>query len=951
MNYSESFSEEKGFAKKAAADHGAKNAVDIGEIMRGDTDSLKIDALTKAKWKRMLDLTAQMTECQAAFIVRATQNGAEVLVRGSFGAAADDDLQADAIMLCRTVMAEGKELVIANAEKENRCKEIGKASAFLGYPLFWPQKNVFGVICVIDAHERSFWNWSRELLAQHAESISDELEAQNNKQLLEALNSEHLCGSKVQNGQDECFSKIFNLSPAAIVITAIGDGRIIDANQSYFKLFGFTRKELIGKTGIQLCIFDDPNVRRAISHRLGNGEPVRDYETTLMTKSGETRQVLISVDKTDFCGEPSLISTIYDLSSIIDLKQKLRTINERFSLAARAADMGIWDWNIIEDVIVWDDQMLRLLGIKRKAFSGALAGWLAIIHADDRDTVESKLRKALSGEEEFICEYRTLKPNDEVRYMRTYGNTVHDEQGLPLRMTGVMFDVTDRRNAQMQIRESEERYRSLFHNNNAVQLILDSETGGIIDANSAACAFYGLTSNMMRKIKLWDIDDAGEQMLRERIAQAYAKGADSLDALHKRHDGQLRDMEIFCGRVVMNGQKLLHMIIHDVTERKRTERGLIESENRFRLFVESAPDGVFVEMDGLFAYVNQMALQLFGVENEQKLLGKPVQAFFSKTSRKSISASMRQLNVYKKPLPVVKETIDRADQTQIEVEVSAVPFQLGGEDGALVFLHDISVRRQLEIEKINIEAQLRQKQKLESIGILAGGVAHEINNPVSGIINYAQLIAETPNISDEVAEFGSEIIREGNRIAGIVKNLLKFARQEKQTHSLANVNDIINDTLSLIRTIIRKDKIVLEVELEDALPEIKCRSQQIQQVLMNLITNARDALNARYKNEHEDKKIRLSSTQIDNGSGKWVQIVVEDKGMGIPDDIKDKLFDPFFTTKARDEGTGLGLSISHGIVSDHKGLLFLESEWGQYTRAVLELPVNNGWALTADAEG
>lgn len=120
---------------------------------------------------------------------------------------------------------------------------------------------------------------------------------------------------------------------------------------------------------------------------------------------------------------------------------------------------------------------------------------------------------------------------------------------------------------------------------------------------------------------------------------------------------------------------------------------------------------------------------------------------------------------------------------------------------------------------------------------------------------------------------------------------------------------------------------------------------------MNLITNARDALNARYNDEQEEKKIRISSSWLKNGKGKWVRIVVEDEGMGISEDIKDKLFDPFFTTKSRDEGTGLGLSISHGIVQDHKGLLYLDSECGQYTRAVLELPVNNGWTLTARMEG
>ncbi len=121
---------------------------------------------------------------------------------------------------------------------------------------------------------------------------------------------------------------------------------------------------------------------------------------------------------------------------------------------------------------------------------------------------------------------------------------------------------------------------------------------------------------------------------------------------------------------------------------------------------------------------------------------------------------------------------------------------------------------------------------------------------------------------------------------------------------------------------------------------------------MNLITNARDALNTRYKHEHKDKRIVLSSAYLRRTDGsEWVRVTVEDYGMGIPDDVKDKMFDPFFTTKSRNEGTGLGLSISHGIVQDHHGLLHFETELGKYTRAILDLPVNNGWELSGKAEG
>lgn len=492
----------------------------------------------------------------------------------------------------------------------------------------------------------------------------------------------------------------------------------------------------------------------------------------------------------------------------------------------------------------------------------------------------------------------------------------------------------NRRSIEARIRESEARYHALFHLNDAVQLIVDGETGLISDMNGAARRYYGVADGETRLLR--DID-ASDNKSMAAVAAALEKGTEHFASQHIRFDGRLRDVEVFGGRVSLGERRLLHMIVQDVTERKSIERGLIESENRFRLFVDNAPDGVFVEMDGVFVYVNRMAIGLLGASREHELLGSEVAAYFPGLSQCRALA--------REPRSMVRLALCRPDGGHVEVELSAVSFRLGGEDGALVFMHDITMRRRLETEKLSMEAQLRHKQKLESIGVLAGGVAHEINNPVSGIINYAQLIAEAPGADAEIVEFSGEIIKEGHRIAGIVKNLLKFARQEKQTHSLAQVNDIINETLLLIRTIIRGDHIRLDVALAEELPSVKCRSQQIQQVLMNLITNARDALNARYKDEHEDKRIRLSSAAFTHTDGsRWVRIVVEDHGAGIPDDVKERMFDPFFTTKARGEGTGLGLSISHGIVQDHHGHLYFETDGS--TRAILELPVNNGWKLT-----
>jgi len=253
-------------------------------------------------------------------------------------------------------------------------------------------------------------------------------------------------------------------------------------------------------------------------------------------------------------------------------------------------------------------------------------------------------------------------------------------------------------------------------------------------------------------------------------------------------------------------------------------------------------------------------------------------------------------------------------------------------------------RRQAEEAKQALEAQLLQSQKLESIGTLASGVAHEINNPLMGMINYAELINSRIK-DDTLKEFSAGIIEEGDRVAKIVRNLLSFARQDKESHSPAQIKDIIEASLSLIGSVLRKDQITLSVDIFEGLPSVKCRSQQIQQVIINLLTNARDALNERYPDYNENKIVKISAKPHENDRAGWIRTTVEDHGNGIPEEVVERIFEPFFTTKPRDVGTGLGLSVSYGLIKDHYGELSVESEPGKFSRFHIDLPVDNRWSV------
>ena len=493
--------------------------------------------------------------------------------------------------------------------------------------------------------------------------------------------------------------------------------------------------------------------------------------------------------------------------------------------------------------------------------------------------------------------------------------------------------------------ETEERYRSLFENNHTVMLLTDPGEGHIVDANPAACAFYGYPYATLCSMRIQDIGpQSSNDILNELQRAIHSKRYDFL-CKNQKANGEIVDVEVFSGPLQLDNKTLLFSIVYDVSDRVAAYDALKNSENRFRLLVEGAPDAIFIQTAGKFAFLNQAALKLFAAEHAGELLGTPVMDRFHPDYQAAIRERIMLLNTEKQSVPPMEEIFLRMDGSHVYVDMTAVPLNYKGQDGAIVFARDISERKAFEMKKMELDAQIRQQQKLEAIGTLAGGVAHEINNPINGIMNYAQLILDDVDDGSAPAAYAGEIINETQRVSVIVKSLLQFSRQEKQSHSYASIYDIINQTMSLINTIIKRDQIMLDIALDEHLPDIKCRSQQIQQVLMNLLTNARDALNEKYPEYDMNKIIRIRCSAFLADSRRWIKLTIEDHGNGISADARNKIFEPFFSTKPKELGTGLGLSISFGIVKDHHGRIEVETEEGQYTRFSVVLPVDNGWKL------
>jgi predicted ATPase/signal transduction histidine kinase len=404
-------------------------------------------------------------------------------------------------------------------------------------------------------------------------------------------------------------------------------------------------------------------------------------------------------------------------------------------------------------------------------------------------------------------------------------------------------------------------------------------------------------------------------------------------------------------------------------EHARVHDALREGEARWRSLVDGAPDLIaLINESGEVEFVNRSGMQIAAIAPDGSgARGRMPDLFAGSVAapdwRAAVEAVLSEGVVRELEIEVPQESGRSRWYTArlAPIEIGA-GVEAGVEAGArtvrkaIAIATDISARKQAEADKRGLEAQIRQQQRLESIGTLASGVAHEINNPIQGIMNYAELISTNATQQDVVEEFAAEIICEAERVATIVRNLLAFSRHEGlQPIAATDLGALVERTLSLIHSIVHKDQITLRVVIPPGLPLVRCRGQQIQQIIMNLVTNARDALNTMFGGYDGGKWIEIRAEQLfhvehadhvehaaDCG---WVRLTVEDLGPGIPAKILPQIFDPFFTTKGRDQGTGLGLAVSHGIARDHGGELSVDSAPGRGTRFFLDLPAAGGEVL------
>jgi PAS domain S-box-containing protein len=526
----------------------------------------------------------------------------------------------------------------------------------------------------------------------------------------------------------------------------------------------------------------------------------------------------------------------------------------------------------------------------------------------------------------------------------------------------VCRNITERRQAEDALRESEDRYRTVIEG--AHDMIQSVALDGSINfVNQAWLDALGYTKADLPKLNLVKVIHPASLPHCREMFERVIKGepANNVQATFLTRDGREILVEGNAApRYIGDKVVATQGIFRDITERKNMEKQLQEkneeldaqneelkaineelqateeelqhSQERLERMFESATDGIVVTtLDGTVLKVNERAAQMIGYTSEDELLGKSCFDCVAPGDHQKMAKNMQK--VIKEGLIKRQEyTLRKADGTEFPAELSTniIKDASGNAIGLITIARDITERRQAEEREDQLQQELNLASRLASIGQLAAGVAHEINNPLTGVIGFSHLMLSR-DIPDDMKQDLQVIHSEAQRVAKIVENLLVFAHQRKTGREYVNINDIITRVLELRAYEMKVNNIEVEKQLDPELPLTVADAGQFQQVFLNIVLNAEY-----FMTKANNKGQLVVKTEKTNGN---IRISFTDDGTGIIPENLDKIFNPFFTTKEVGKGTGLGLSICHGIITQHQGRIYAQSQPGKGATFVIELPI------------
>lgn len=699
-------------------------------------------------------------------------------------------------------------------------------------------------------------------------------------------------------------------------------GNILDVNPRTLEIGGCKRREVVGKNFMELFStfnFDRSRLLSAFQNIL-SGEDLSNIDWVISNKKGE-QQILLArashvIKEGDIIGINVMLEDVTDRRkaerALIESEKKYRDVVER-------ANDGVV---IIQDKLVKfiNKRGAEVIGYKSEELIDS--PFIDYVFPDELTKLIELYKQRMAGE--TIDVYETiLKHRDGHKvYVEINGGLI-DYDGNPADLA-IIRDVSERKKVKSELEESEKKYRNLVEQSLQGLVIIQGFPPQIVFANPA---FVQITGYEMGELLTLSSEEVQVMVHPQYRTVVWKRIRDCLDGKSPppryelriiRKDKTVCQLEMFINRIEYHDNPAVQIGFVDITDSKLAEEAIRESEAKYSALVENSMDGIIIIQEGVLKFVNNSSMNLTGYTIDE-MIGENFLKFVAEDYREMVTKRYIDRMAGKSVPNIYEIVLIRKDGDMFPVELNISLIDYKGKLADLVFVRDITERKRTE-------EQLIQSAKLAGIGTLASGIAHEINNPLAGIMGYAEIISDEKNL-EMTRRYAKEIINNTERASHIVKWLSRYSRQAKSSDiSDVDLIEVMDSSLEAIKHSRKSDQIEIIKDYQ-RIPTIKGNHSELQQVFMNLLSNAMGSL-------VDGGKITLSTTMSDE----FVEVKVYDNGVGISKENLKRIFEPFFTTKDTGRGSGLGLYVTSMIVRRHHGKIEVESEQRKGTTFTIKFP-------------
>ena len=716
------------------------------------------------------------------------------------------------------------------------------------------------------------------------------------------------------------------------------DGTIIAWNPGAENLFGYSASEAVGKPIEMLLPPERANEESAILARIKCGERLEHFETVRLQKDGKRVDVSVTIspirDRRGTIVGASKIA--HDISGRKCAEEQLRKSEERFSKAFRQSPLAIViSTEEDERYLDVNESFLKMVGCERADVVGRTASQL-MFWAQPSLRIDL-LRQLQAGGKMTDVRVQFKTSTGEIRDAELTWEPIEVEGQHCL--LAFIRDITEQMRSEKRLRE----YERVVEGLEDMIVVVDRDYRYII-ANRAFLSYRELESKQVIGHRVDDVleKDTYEAVVKAKMDECF--GGKVIRYELKFSYPKLGERALLVSYFPIAGPtgiERIACVLRDITERKQAEEELRKSEDRFSKAFRQSPLAITIstEADGMYLDANESFLRMTGYTRED-VVGRTASEmrFWALPSLRA--DFLEQLREGEKVTGRRMEFKTSTAETR-EAELSWEDIEVEGQPCILAFMRDIT-------ETQRLEAQFLQAQKMEAVGRLAGGVAHDFNNMLSVIIGYSDLSSDLVASDSPVKRHLAQIKKASERAALLTRQLLAFSRQQVIFPRILNLNEVVNNVTTMLLRMVG-DSISVAFQPITPIGSIKADPGQIEQILMNLVVNARDAMphggEITIETAHAELDEHYVAEHPGSQTGRHVILAVSDNGCGIEEAIKCKIFEPFFTTKGIGQGTGLGLSTVYGIVTQSKGSICVDSEVGKGTKFTIYFP-----RIAAEAE-